>query len=221
VEGLNPDQEGRYTARLLRRARLAEWAVEVELERPKGFVFTAGQSIRLFVGGQGRDYSMASGPSGATLSFCVRIVEGGSVSPVLACAPIGTPFSFAGPHGVFVLRQSPRPVVWAATGVGVAPFLSMVRAGATGFTLLHGVRRSGDLIHGDELGAAAARYVPCLLQEAAAGCFPGRVTGWAGVILVPGRYDFYLCGNRQMIRDFILLVDERFPDSHVYTEIFF
>ena len=221
MEGLSPDQDGRYTARLLRRVRLSDWAFEVELERPNGFGFSAGQSIRLFAGSQGRDYSMANGPSDGTLSFCVSMVPGGGVSSVLASAPLGTPFSFAGPHGVFVPRESSRPAVWAATGVGVAPFLSMARAGATGFILLHGVRRGGDLFHREELEPEADLYVPCLSQEAAEGCYPGRVTGWAGDHLRPGEYDFYLCGNGAMVRDFILLVDERFPDSRVYTEIFF
>lgn len=213
MEGLSQGQEGRYTVRLLRRTHRSESTFEVELERPNGFVFTPGQGVRLFVGGQGRDYSMTSGPTSATLCFCIRTIEGGVVSPVLADAPIGAPFPMTGPHGVFVLGKSSHPAVWAATGVGIAPFLSMVRAGATGFTLLHGVRRSSDLFHRDELEAAAARYVPCIS--------PTRVTGWAGENLLPGRYEFSLCGNRQMIRDFIILIDERFPDSRVYTEIFF
>ncbi len=211
----------RLTARLLRRERLSEWTYEVELERPNGFEFSAGQSIRLFAGDQGRDYSMASGPSDPTLSFCVSRVEGGTVSSALVVSPLGSLFSFTGPRGVFTLRESPRPAVAAATGVGVAPFLSMVRAGAAGFILLHGVRRLGDLFHREELEAEASRYVPCVSQETADGCFHGRVTGWAGERLGPGVYDFYLCGNRAMIRDFIRLVDERFPDSRVYTEVFF
>src|SRR5208337_3651850 len=119
------------------RARLSERAFEVELERPPGFEFSAGQGIRLFAGGQARDYSMASAPSDSTLSFCVSRVKNGIVSSALAEALIGSTFAFTGPRGMFFLRESPRPVarpiVWAATGVGIAPFLSMVRAGATGF----------------------------------------------------------------------------------------
>jgi ferredoxin-NADP reductase len=39
---------------------------------------------------------------------------------------------------------------------------------------------------------------------------------------LPARaYDFYLCGNENMVRDVTYLVDERFPGSRVYTEIFF
>ena len=33
--------------------------------------------------------------------------------------------------------------------------------------------------------------------------------------------DFYLCGRREMIRDATLLVDERFPGSYIYTELFY
>jgi hypothetical protein len=36
-----------------------------------------------------------------------------------------------------------------------------------------------------------------------------------------GLYDFSLCGREEMIRDVILLVDQRFPDSLVYTESFY
>ncbi len=215
----------RLSARLLRRARLSERAFEVELERPPGFEFSAGQGIRLFAGGQARDYSIASAPSGGTLLFCVSRIENGIVSSALAEAPIDSTFAFTGPRGMFFLRElsrpAARPVVWAATGVGIAPFLSMVRAGATGFTLLHGARGFEDLFHREELEHAAAVYVPCLSREAHEGCFSGRVTGWAAARLESAAYDFYLCGNGAMIRDFVRLVDERFPGSRVYTEIFF
>jgi ferredoxin-NADP reductase len=194
---------------------------EVELERPQAFRFSAGQSIRVFAGGAGRDYSLAGGPSAGTLSLCVRLVEGGTVSPLLASAAPGTVVTFTGPHGVFTFPGSQRPVVWAATGVGIAPFRSMVRDGATGFTLLHGVRQGSELFYRKELAAAAARYVPCLSRETAPGCFSGRVTAWAAVNLAPGAYDIFLCGNRRMVRDFLVLVDERFPGSRVFTEIFF
>ena len=210
-----------FSSRLVSRTRLSDSAFDVELERPKGFSFRAGQSIRIFVGDAGRDYSLAGGPSAGSLTLCVRLVNGGAVSPFLAGAPLESDLSFTGPHGVFTLVQSARPLVWAATGVGMAPFLSMVRAGATGFTLLHGVRCSGELFHRDELEAAAARYVPCLSRETTAGCFSGRVTAWAAANLAPGAYDISLCGNRGMVRDFLSLVDERLAGSRVFTEIFF
>jgi benzoate/toluate 1,2-dioxygenase reductase component len=221
VEGLSQGQEGRYTVRLLGRRRLSPTTFEIELERPEAFAFAAGQGVRFFAGSQGRDYSMTSGPTDGHLSFLVRTIEGGAVSPILVGAPVGTPFTMTGPHGVFVPGESPRPTVWAATGVGIAPFLSMVRAGASGFIILHGVRSSSDLFHESELRSASERYIPCVSAEPGYAGYAGRVTGWAGEHLAPGAYDFSLCGNRLMIRDFLLLIDRRFPGSRAFTEVFF
>jgi ferredoxin-NADP reductase len=48
----------------------------------------------------------------------------------------------------------------------------------------------------------------------------GRVTGYLEGHLPLGAYDFYLCGRGEMIREVILLADQKFPDSLVYTEPF-
>ena len=211
----------RRSTRLLGRTALSESAFELRIDRPAGFSFQAGQSIRLYTGDEGRDYSLAGYPSAPTLLLVVRRIQGGAVSPALAAAEPGSPLDLTGPHGVFTLKPSPRPVVLVGTGVGIAPFLSMTRGGAAGFTLLHGARSSDELFYRKELGAAAARYVPCLSRQGSEGCFSGRVTQWARAHLTPGAFDFYLCGGRAMVRDMILLVDEWFPGSRVYTEIFF
>jgi benzoate/toluate 1,2-dioxygenase reductase component len=200
--------------------------LSLELERPEGFRFNAGQSIRVLPDAQGRDYSLCSSPGAARLELYLRVIEGGVLSPFLASAPTGSSLSFSGPHGTFLFRGSPRPAVLVATGTGIAPFLSMARAGVGGFTLLHGVRSASELFGAEVVRAAAARYVPCLTGDApvAAGeetAFSGRVTAWIAGRLAPGSYDFYLCGGRAMVRDVMGIVDDRFPDSRVYTEIFY
>ena len=221
MEAVGSPQPAKRPARVLRCTPLSESAFEIELERPRDFSFEPGQSIRVYIGGEGRDYSLAGSPSAQTLLLVVRRIAGGAVSPALAAAVPGSLLELSGPRGVFTLKPSPRPVILVATGVGIAPFLSMARRGTTGFTLLHGARSAGELLYRRELETAAARYVPCLSRQASPGCFDGRVTGWARDHLLPGGCDFYLCGGRQMVRDMILLVDERFPGSRVYTEIFF
>jgi benzoate/toluate 1,2-dioxygenase reductase component len=194
----------------------------LELSRPDGFRFLAGQTIRITHSSQGRDYSIASAPDAPRLQLCLRLVEPGLVSSWLAAAPSGTMVSFSGPSGMFLFRGSPRPAVMAATGTGIAPFLSMVRAGLSGFTLLHGVREREELYGGEIFRSAAVRYVPCLSAGAAGhGEFAGRVTAWIQHRLPAGSYDFYLCGRRDMVRDVTRIVDDRFPDSRVYTEIFY
>ena len=219
MEGVIPQE--RFSVHLVTRTWLSTTVFEVELERPPVFSFRAGQSVRVYMNGEGRDYSLASGPAERSLRLCVRLVEGGVVSPFLATAPAGASLELSGPRGLFSFAPSPRPVVWAATGVGIAPFLSMARDGAAGFTLLHGVREAVELFCRDELGASASRLVPCVSRETAPGCFHGRVTDWAAANLGPGAYDFSLCGNRRMVGDFTVLVDERFPGfPRVHRDLF-
>ncbi len=228
---------GAWTARLLRRARLSESVYEIELEKPAGFQFVPGQSISLAVGGEYRDYSIASESSSETLRLVVRRIEGGVVSPALCGAVPGVRFELSGPHGTFTFKASERPAIFVATGVGVAPFLSMVRSGVglgTGpgvgpdavraperspsFTVCAFATSCSTETSWRRLRVPIARASPGMPRP---GCYHGRVTEWSRDRLTPASRDFYLCGSRQMTRDMIVLIDERFPGSLVYTEIFF
>jgi len=185
----------------------------------------AGQRIRLLHGAIRRDYSLVSAPNDPTLVICLKKIKGGEYSPILASAEPGTPISFIGPLGYFTYRPSDKPAVFVATGTGIAPFLSMVRSGMTGFTLLHGVHRETNLYYRDIFSRAARFYIPCVVSDDEAGSgknvFQGRVSHYLAEHLIPGVYDFYLCGRQEMIRDVTLLADERFPGSLVYTEVFY
>ncbi len=120
-----------------------------------------------------------------------------------------------------------------ATGTGIAPFAAMVRSGVRGFLLLHGVREPEEFYYQDLFRDAAARVVPCLTGRDLGGgqgpggppgpeeTFAGRVTAYIEEHLPRRPYDFYLCGREEMIRDVTFLVDEAFPGSRVYSEIFF
>jgi benzoate/toluate 1,2-dioxygenase reductase subunit len=211
---------GLFTTTLRDRSWLSEKAFQITLDRPRGFGFVPGQSITIVSGPVEKDYSLSCAPDSPRLTLCIRHVPQGLLSPFLAAAPLGSSLTWTGPHGYFTFRPSPRPAVFAATGTGVAPFLAMVGGGVSGFILLHGVRTADELYYESFFRAAAARYVACLSGGGATGCFSGRVTEWARENLSPAAYDFYLCGNREMIRDMTLLADERFPGSLVSTEVF-
>jgi ferredoxin-NADP reductase len=214
---------GPFAARILSRRWLAPAAFELRLERPAGFDFQPGQRVRLGSGPNERDYSIASAPGEPDIALCIRRVAGGGLSAWLATAAIGAELPGSGPHGHFTFKPSPQPAVFVATGTGVAPFVSMARAGIKGFTLLHGVRRAEDLFYRDLLTAAARRYVACLSEETPAGPdgVAGRVDRHIEGQVPPGACDFYLCGRSEMIRDVTWRVDERFPGSRVYAEIFY
>lgn len=215
-----------YPAKLLHRRWLSLTTFELQLARPRFFQFLPGQRIRLSHEGKERDYSLISTPDDLSLALCVRRVDGGTFSPLLATAEIGTRFRFSGPHGYFTFRSSSRPAVFVATGVGVAPFVSIVRSEMTSSTLLHGVRTAAELYYESVFRGGTRCYVPCLSLPASEtelppNSFRGRVTEYLRNHLQPGLYDFYLCGRSEMVRDVTLLIDERFSGSMVYTEIFF
>ncbi len=214
-----------YTVELVTRSWLSPRVYQVELARPPSLTFRAGQRVRIHRGSTERDYTLACGPESRSLTLCVRLVERGMISPALSEARLGSTVEVSGPHGYFVYQESSRPAVFVATGTGVAPFVAMTAAGIRPRVMLHGVKTVEDLHYQEALRETAWEYVPCLTQAAgsredAAGVYHGRVTAWLQDHLPKGAYDFYLCGNSAMVRDVMLLADERFPDSRVFTEVF-
>ncbi|MFZ7128551.1 MAG: ferredoxin--NADP reductase [Desulfobacterales bacterium] len=212
-----------YPSRLIGRHWLSPETFELRLERPDGFSFRAGQRVQIVDEAAERDYSLVCGPRSAELAVCIRRIPGGLLSSRLAEMPIGNRLRIAGPYGYFCYEPADDPVIFVATGTGIAPFRSMAADSVTGFTLLHGVRDPEECYYASELRKTAYRYIPCISGGSAAGQggFAGRVTDYSRLHLSSGRYEFYLSGRREMIRDMTALIDERFPDSRVYTEIFF
>jgi benzoate/toluate 1,2-dioxygenase reductase component len=216
---------GRFATRLLSRSWLSNDTFEIELERPPGFRFDPGQGIRVSHSALEREYSMVCGPEDERLALCVQRVPGGALSPALASMEVGSSLAFSGPHGYFTLQSASLHSLFVATGTGIAPFVSMVRAGARGFALLQGAATQADLHYRPIVQAAAGRYVGCLSRESpcqspAPWMFPGRVTDFLRDRMPPGIFDFYVCGKREMVRDVVSIADERFPDSRVFFEIF-
>jgi len=123
------------------RARLIEW-IEIA-PGIRHFVFEAPEVERLdflpgqfvsfsdLVGGKEitRAYSIASAPSeGNGFELCLNRVDDGAFSPHLFDLGPGDSVEMQTPLGLFVLRQPPKDTVMVATGTGIAPFRSMLRA---------------------------------------------------------------------------------------------
>ena len=66
-------------------------------------------------------------------------------------------------------------------------------------------------------------YMPCISGpvESRSDVYAGRVAGYVADELSAGDYDFYLCGRTEMVRDVTNIVDERFPASRIFIELFF
>ncbi len=210
---------------LISRRWLSEHTFEVEFNRPQHFTYQAGHTVQLVHEQLKRYYALVSAPGDPTLRLCVRRVDTAGMASILSSAKTGAEFGLTGPHGFFNFALSTRRPVFIATDTGIAPFVSMARSGIKGFTLFHGALRTEELYYQDLMSQVAEKYIPCELDfesgKGPTGLFHGQMSNIIIQHLVSGRYDFYLCGWQQMIRDVVHLIDAHYPGSNVYTEVFY
>jgi ferredoxin-NADP reductase len=177
--------------------------------------FLPGQFVSFsdLIGGKEitRAYSLASPPNGTNrFELCLNRVPEGIFSRRLFAMQPGATVAMRQPLGMFVLRQPARDCVFVATGTGIAPFRSMLKAhlndSSAQFTLLFGVRYESHLMYRDEFEEMARRYPhfrywPLLSRPSPE--WTGR-TGHVQAHLeeaLGGRrdVDVYLCGLKLMV----------------------
>jgi ferredoxin/flavodoxin---NADP+ reductase len=172
-----------------------------------------------------RAYSIASSSRGDEfLEFYLTLVRSGELSPRLFQLGVGGRLRVGtGAAGVFTLDKAPRDrhVLLAATGTGLAPYMSMLRTdlacgGWRRFVILHGARYSWDLGYRTELMAlrrlcSNLTYIPVISRPAEDLTWRGRsgylqdvlissaVRAESGLYLTPETFHVYLCGNPAMI----------------------
>jgi ferredoxin--NADP+ reductase len=175
-----------------------------------------------------RAYSIASaGHEPGLLEFYVSVVSNGSLTPRLVTLKPGDRLMVGDKiRGFFTLDTVPREhttVVLAATGTGLAPYVSMLRAHSAKpfpfrLVVLHGAPRSWELGYLDELRMQARHlprvvYVPSITRAKEDPWWSGetgRITQWfqsnqlrdrLETDLDPTRTSVFLCGNPAMIHD--------------------
>jgi ferredoxin-NADP reductase len=125
---------GTYQSTLLGRTEVAEGTMAFQFEKPKDFVFKAGQYIDLTISDPQHGppnelthtFSIASSPFDEELVVTTRM-RSTVFKQALLVLPIGTGARIDGPMGSFSLHNNTaRLAVFLAGGIGIAPFLSMV-----------------------------------------------------------------------------------------------
>lgn len=209
-----------FSAHLVSARPLAPSVRELVFERDDGpLSFAPGQWVNLEIptpaGPLVRAYSIASAPDGsARFELAVTRVEGGPGSETLHAISPGAAVRAQGPQGFFT--RDPRaghPTLFVATGTGLTPLRSMLRAalsaGSTSpMIVLLGVRHEDDLLYRDELETLAAahanlRFVPTLSRGDDS--WSGR-RGWVQTH-VPDLWralgddaHLYVCGLERMVK---------------------
>jgi ferredoxin-NADP reductase len=211
----------RYRSRVLRSVALSPSAFELTLER-QGLPFQAGKEIQVHgtEPTEDRTYSIASGEQEQDLVLLYRLIPEGRLTPRLAKLQPGDGVEFTGPFGSFTLRDRNRPIVFIATGTGVAPCLSFIRTWpALQLTLLHGVRVAEDLFYRAEFERYA--YHSCVSREDGAG-FKGRVTDLLPTLAFAADAHYYLCGSNAMILDIHQQLKNRdVEEDRIFSEPYF
>ena len=115
-----------YQSTLIGRTEVAEGTMAFQCEKPKDFVFKAGQYIDLslsgFQPGQSNGlthiFSIASSPYDEELLVTTRM-RNTVFKQALSILPIGTEVRIEGPMGSFSVHQNTaRPAVFLAAGLG-------------------------------------------------------------------------------------------------------
>lgn len=123
------------TIKLTRSGEVAERTMEFRFTRPSGFEFRAGQSVDVTLidppetdaEGNTRAFSIASPPFEDHLTIATRMRDS-AFKRVLRQAAEGLEVRVEGPGGSFTLhKNASKPAVFLAGGIGITPFLGMVR----------------------------------------------------------------------------------------------
>jgi len=117
-----------YPSRLLGRTNVAKDTTAFHFERPRNFLFRAGQSLDLILLGlgPGSQNELRHTFSDEHIMVVTRMRDT-AFKRSLSRLPIGAEVRIEGPMGSFTLHNNTaRPAVLLAGGIGIAPFLSIV-----------------------------------------------------------------------------------------------
>jgi len=124
-----------YESKLLSRVEVAAGTMAFHFEKPSQFDFKPGQAadVTLFnppetdAEGNTRAFSIASSPFENQLMFATRMRDT-AFKRSLKKVPLGTVVKIDSPMGSFTLhKNSAKPAVFLAGGIGITPFVSIVR----------------------------------------------------------------------------------------------
>ena len=152
------------TVRLRSREELAHGTLAFHFDKPAGFSFRPGQAIDLILPdpaasgkeGERHAFSIVSAPHEGALVVATRM-RGSAYKTTLARLPIGALAQVDGPFGSLTLHNKlGRAAVLIAGGIGITPFMSMLRHAAFSalpqrLVLLYANRRPEDTAFLSEL----------------------------------------------------------------------
>jgi ferredoxin-NADP reductase len=181
-----------YDTCLLGYEQVAAGTRAFRLAKPPGFGYGPGQAVTLVLvdpppgeNSRQRIFSLVSAPFEPELAVATRMREGSAFKGALASLPAGAPIRLRGPRGSMTLPEDPlRPAVFIAGGIGITPFMSMLRQSAHDgsgrqFRLVYSNRRPEHAAFLREL-EDLERRLPGFRLHATMTDMPGSERTWRG-----------------------------------------
>jgi ferredoxin-NADP reductase len=123
-----------YQVKLIDKRELARETFGFYFEKPEGFHYKSGQTLRLTLlnppetdeQGNTRIFTIASAPYEKNILTASRLRDT-AFKRVLKSLPLNSKVEIRGPYGDFLLHQeTAKPAVFLAGGIGITPFRSML-----------------------------------------------------------------------------------------------
>lgn len=214
--------EATEKVRIIEQVEITSGVYYIKLNRLGDFI--PGQLLALSdkLRGEVRYYSIASGINDDYWRILYNIVDDGWLTPWLSNLNLGNELYVSFPFGNFLPLKA--PMVWIATGTGIAPFHSMLSSGyGKNAILVHGARKKEDFYFYDSFKKKMKQnYIACSSQNETGDFYPGRLSKYLKETLPFPKSIYYLCGSTAMvvdIRDLLLAKGINF--NKIISEIYF
>jgi len=190
----------------------------------KFFSFSSGQviAISMLKDEPPRLYSICSGPDDDEIAILFKLNPTGFLTPRLVKLDIGDQLWVSQAFGSFY--GSKDADCWIAAGTGIAPFVSMQKAGmAHNKMLIHGGRDEKSFYFNSLFETTEGmKYIPCSSVMHKPGFYEGRLTEYIIREPIDVHRKYFVCGSSEMVvqvRD--LLIGRGVDYDHIIAEIYF
>lgn len=224
-----------YTATAVTKEQLSPKIFFVQLKADTPFPFTPGQYGSWLIREHRRPLSFASLPSEEMLDFVIDVSPNGVCSQYTKALEIGQSVRLLAPYGRFTVPEGiDRPLLFIATGSGIAPIRAQIKqvlsqtSPAHPIHLFFGNRDENYLFMADEFTQLAQQhpnfhFTPVLSEPSE------NWTGAKGLVtqVIPTTikdlptWSAFICGNPQMVLDMSAVLEQHgIPPEHIHTERF-
>jgi CDP-4-dehydro-6-deoxyglucose reductase len=172
-------------------------------------------------------------PGKEYIELIADTVRGGPGSQFFLNVKEGDSFEYLFPLGVFIYRDSVKPVFFFGTGTGVVPFMSMIEYALSAIKTTREIMLYAGFRHLEEVfGKELLELLDVRFEN-----FNYKLNltqppeGWQGAVgritqyieTLPGKdIEAYICGSNQMVTDVkAQLIARGVPENQIFHEMFY